>query len=109
MTTHMGKTRAWIPVVLLVAGRLFGQAPAADRLLLEPGQVIEREISGGQAHSYRVTLAESECAVLIVEQRGIDVSATVYDPADKPIAVFDFEKRKTGEERILVVADTTAE
>jgi CHAT domain-containing protein len=105
----MGKRGAWIPVALLVSGQLCGQAPASDRIVLEPGQVIEREISGAQTHSYRVMLGEGECAVMIVEQRGIDVSATVYDPADKPIAKFDFEKRKTGEERILVVANTTAE
>jgi CHAT domain-containing protein/Tfp pilus assembly protein PilF len=77
--------------------------------LLEPGKEIEREISGTEAHGYRLALAEGECAVLIVEQRGIDVSATVYDPGAKPLAMFDFEKRKTGEERILVVAESAGE
>src|SRR5262245_52441650 len=90
---------------VIAAAWLHGQPSASDSIVLEPGKVIEREVSGGQTHSYRLALVEGECEVLIVEQRRIDVSATVYDPSAKPLAVFDFDKRKTGEERIVVVAE----
>jgi CHAT domain-containing protein/tetratricopeptide (TPR) repeat protein len=105
----MGNRGGWIAAAFIAAARLYAQSPASDSIVLEPGKVIEREISGTQAHSYRLPLAEGECAILIVEQRGIDVSATVYYPLDKPLAVFDFEKRKTGEERVLVVAEQPGE
>jgi CHAT domain-containing protein/Tfp pilus assembly protein PilF len=104
----MGNTGAGIAAVLFAA-QLYAQAPASDAVVLEPGQVIEREISGMQSHSYRVNLAEGECAVLVVEQRGIDVTTTVYDTDGKAAAAFDFEKRKTGEERVLVVAEAAGE
>jgi CHAT domain-containing protein len=105
----MRQRGAWIAATLIAAARLYGQPAAPDGVLLEPGKVIEREISGTEMHGYRLALAEGEGAVLIVEQRGIDVSATVYDPDAKPLAMFDFEKRNTGEERILVVAESAGE
>jgi CHAT domain-containing protein len=106
---QMRSTVAGIAVALALATRAGGQAPAADSVVLEPGQVIEREIRGKQTHNYRVRLGEGECAILIVEQRGIDVSATVFDPSAKPVAAFDFEKRTTGEERVVVAADSAGE
>src|SRR5215472_650477 len=105
----MRKRDAWIVAALIGAARLHGQPVASDSILLEPGKVVEREISRTQAHSYRLALAQGECAVLIVEQRGIDVTATVYDPSAKPLAVFDFEKHKTGEEHVVVVAESAGE
>src|SRR5262249_29229078 len=44
---------------------------------LEPGKPIERELAGGQTHSYQFTLASGQYIHLIVDQRGIDVLVTV--------------------------------
>ena len=46
------------------------QTPAAETPL--PVQPVERELAGGQAHSYTVTLAAGEFVRVIVEQRGVD-------------------------------------
>src|SRR5262245_17705007 len=40
---------------------------------LELGKTVSRELAGGQAHSYRITLAAGEYLRVVVEQRGIDV------------------------------------
>jgi hypothetical protein len=42
---------------------------------LEAGNSIERELAGGQKHSYRITLAGGQFAGIIIEHRGIDVVA----------------------------------
>jgi CHAT domain-containing protein len=72
---------------------------------LTRGAAVDRQITGGEAHEYRLSLAAGEFAGLTVEQRGIDVVIQVLDPAGKPIAEFDAESRKQGRELAGVVAD----
>jgi CHAT domain-containing protein/Tfp pilus assembly protein PilF len=76
-------------------------------ITLEPGKVVERAISGGEKHSYRVTLIEGQAASFIVEQRGIDVLVRVSGPDGKPIAEFDDELRSQGQEKPELVATAT--
>ncbi len=64
---------------------------------------VEREISGGQVHTYRLDLSAGEYASLSVEQRGIDLYAQVVDPGGT-IVEFDAESRKQGTEPVIVVA-----
>src|SRR5215813_2800724 len=51
-----------------------------DAPVLEAGKPIEREIAGGEAHSYQLTLTAGQYARVVVDQRGIDVVVTVYSP-----------------------------
>src|SRR5262245_66040087 len=44
-----------------------------DMRPLEPGKPIERELAGGQSHSYQITLTEGQYFRVVVEQRGVDV------------------------------------
>ncbi|HEY3132262.1 MAG TPA: CHAT domain-containing tetratricopeptide repeat protein [Acidobacteriota bacterium] len=79
-----------------------GQEPP----VLEPGRVIERELAGGQKHSYQIVLSEREYASVIVEQHGIDVRVTFSGADGKPIARFDSELRIEGQEKAELVAET---
>jgi CHAT domain-containing protein/Flp pilus assembly protein TadD len=45
---------------------------------LKPGQVIERELAGGEAHTYRITLAAGQYLKVMVEQKGIDVVVRLF-------------------------------
>ena len=74
---------------------------------LEPGKPIERELSGGQSHSYQVTLAADQYLLAVVEQRGIDVLVQLLGPDDKPIIEFDSEIRGYGQEPVSQVADVS--
>jgi hypothetical protein len=47
---------------------------------LEQGNPIERELSGGQSHSYQMTLAAGQYVKLVVDQRGIDVVVKLFGP-----------------------------
>ncbi len=63
-------------VTLLVAA----QAVAVpDTLDVHDTTAIERPLSRGQEHRYRLTLAANECVSLIVEQHDLDVIAQVFD------------------------------
>src|SRR5215475_9440611 len=68
-----------------------GQATQRESIPLELGKPIERELAGGQSHAYQITLAAGQYLDVVVEQRGIDVVATLSGPDGKQIAEFDNE------------------
>ena len=84
------KTAAGLSLVLLVSVTAVARTgePAApigapkgaqeirpsEALELVPGKPIEREMKGGEAHSYRITVAAGQYVHVVVDQRGIDVA-----------------------------------
>ena len=68
-------------IILLVAASVLSYSTSLlaarveqEPALLEQGKPIERELAGGQQHSYQIALAEGQYASVVVEQRGIDVA-----------------------------------
>jgi CHAT domain-containing protein/tetratricopeptide (TPR) repeat protein len=47
---------------------------------LEPKIPVERELAGGQTHSYRLTLQAGQYLYVVVEQKGIDVAMALFAP-----------------------------
>jgi len=76
---------------------------------LEPGQSLERALSGSEAHTYQLALANGEFAGITVEQRGVDVLVQVLDSSGKVLAEFDGETRTIGQEFVGVVGDSSAQ
>jgi CHAT domain-containing protein/Flp pilus assembly protein TadD len=72
---------------------------------LEPGNPIERELTGGQSHSYRMALAAGQYVKLAVEQRGIDVAVKLFGPDGKQIIEFDSEARLQEQETVEWMAE----
>jgi CHAT domain-containing protein len=81
--------------------------PAETATLLELGKVVKRELAGGQTDTYQISLSTGQYANLTVEQRGIDVSVQVFDPASKLLAEFDSESRKQADEHVGLAAELT--
>jgi tetratricopeptide (TPR) repeat protein len=106
MTRVIGRACAAILVTAMLAFRVgaVNDVPA----LLERGKPVERALSGGESHSYQIALGAGECAVVMAEQRGIDVSVRVSGPDSKTIADFDAESRPRGQERVEIVSDKAA-
>jgi CHAT domain-containing protein/Tfp pilus assembly protein PilF len=57
--------------------------------VLEPGKPIEREIAGGETHSYRLTLAAGQYARVFVEQRRINIALSAFDAEGKKLVEAD--------------------
>jgi CHAT domain-containing protein/tetratricopeptide (TPR) repeat protein len=72
---------------------------------LEPGKPIERELAGGQSHSYQLSLEAGQYAKLEVDQHGIDVVIRLLGQDGKQIAEFDSESRLQGQESVSLVAE----
>ena len=52
---------------------------------LELGKLLERDIAGGQHHSYQVTLSSGQFLHAVVEPRSIGVTARLFGPNSKAI------------------------
>src|SRR5215470_13312201 len=79
----------WTPVMinLLRVGASPAQAPASERgvtpsaqesISLDPGKPVERELSGGQSHSYKIMAISGQYLQVAVTQRGIDVALVLF-------------------------------
>jgi CHAT domain-containing protein len=82
-----------------------GQQEARESRQIKNGQVIERELSGGQEHYYEITLDEGEFVQLVADQRGIDVVLTLFGPDGKQIIEVDSPNGARGPEPIWYVAE----
>ena len=76
---------------------------------LPPLTALERELKGGETHSYRVLLTANQFLHAIVEQKDIDVSTAVFGPEGKQLTDSDSPNDRWGSEPILFVASVSGE
>jgi tetratricopeptide (TPR) repeat protein len=72
---------------------------------LEAGRPIERELSGGQSHSYRITMAAGQYLHLVVDQRGIDVVVVLLAPDGEKRSEVDSPNGTAGPEVVSAIAE----
>src|SRR6266540_1941108 len=72
---------------------------------LEPGKPVERELSGGQSHSYKITMISGQYLQVVVNQRGIDVAVALFAPDGKKISEVDSEDLVEGSETVSAIAE----
>ncbi|HKQ79523.1 MAG TPA: tetratricopeptide repeat protein [Blastocatellia bacterium] len=53
---------------------------------LEPARPVEREIAGGQTHTYQINLTAGRFMRVVVEQRSADVTLALVDPGGMTLA-----------------------
>jgi len=116
----------WIVCLLFVVGSAPGSNPnaviarvnrsadsfkpiqeGAEVRSLELGQLIERELKGGQSHSYQVSVGAGQYAYVAVNQIGIDVVVKLVAPDGKLITQFDSPNGSLGVEPVHIVAEAT--
>ncbi len=66
-----------------------GAQNAQEVTTLELGKRIEREVEGGQKHSYQVVLSQGQYVKVEVKQHGIGIGMSIQLPGGKPIPVID--------------------
>src|SRR6266540_216609 len=66
---------------------------------------VERELKGGEAHSYRINLASGQFLYALIEQKGIDVLVVLFGPDGQQLAQTDSPNDRWGTEPVLLVAD----
>jgi CHAT domain-containing protein/tetratricopeptide (TPR) repeat protein len=79
---------------------------AGNERRLTVGERVEREIAAGQAHAYQVDVPVGNYFHADVEQRGIDVSVSLFDPAGNLLSEIDSPTGTSGSESVSLVAKT---
>lgn len=77
-----------------------------DTVQLTSGKPIERDLGGGQAHTYTVKLSSGQYLGAVVDQLGIDVVVTAFGPDGKRIVEVDSPNGNEGPEPVNLVAET---
>src|SRR5829696_133764 len=93
-------------VLLLWFVFLANAQSAPNPIPLELNKPIEKELSGGQSHSYAITLATGQYAHVVVDQHGIDVIVSFRRLDGGKIVEVDTPSDDRGPEPISLVADT---
>src|SRR5215475_9368494 len=73
---------------------------AQESISLQPGKPVERELSGGQSHFYKITMIPGQYLHIAVEQRGMDVAVALFMPDGKKICEVDGEQAAVGTETV---------
>ncbi len=109
----------WMPVLVLAFLLLFPyfglrgsmaqnrKSSGTDSRKLEVGKAIERELSGGAAHSYEIGLKTGQLFKLIVEQRGIDVVVKLINSIGVTALEVDSPNGANGAEPLTFIATTS--
>ena len=83
-----------------------GAAPSAqDSISLEPGMPVERELSDGKSHFYKIAMTSGQYLRITVSQRGIDALVALFTPDGKKIGEVDGERMTVGLETISAIAE----
>src|SRR5215510_12871686 len=93
-----------VPVQASASERSAAQS-AQESDSLELGKPIQREISGGQTHSYKITMISGQYLHVVVAQRGIDVVVELFAPDGKKISEADSEHLIEGSETVSAIAE----
>src|SRR4030095_2275699 len=80
----MSKTFIIVFVILGLCLSVSAQA-ATEAQTLIPGQLVEREIAGGDSHIYQISLTSGQFARFRLEQRAIDATLILTAPDGKPL------------------------
>jgi hypothetical protein len=78
---------------------------AQESISLEPGKPIERELSGGQSHFYKIAMTSGQYLRITVIQRGIATLVALFTPDDKKISEMNGEKTTVEPETISAIAE----
>ena len=107
--SRSGRSPARLALLWAAAGLLSWAAASAGEIerRLEPGKAVERELRGGESHSYRIALAKGDLLRVRVDQRRIDVVLVFRDPTGRSLASIDF--CKGAPERGSLVAETAGD
>src|SRR6185436_18711024 len=92
-------------VVLLVAP----VSPSQETTEITPGQPIERELKGGQKHTFRIHINAGQFFYTLVDQKGIDVVVTLFDHRNQPVFKVDSPNLNHGPEPLLAIIQDTGE
>jgi CHAT domain-containing protein/tetratricopeptide (TPR) repeat protein len=88
----------WLSAGLIIAAQNGGDQ-------LEPGKTVERDLAGGESHSYLIALSSGQFLQAVIAQGQTDLMATLFGPDGRQVDQFD--GRWYGPEPVCYVAEAS--
>jgi hypothetical protein len=76
---------------------------------LAPGVPIERELAGGEVHTYRIALTSDQYLRVVVDQRGVDVGVKLFGPDGQQLAEVDSPNGTQGPEPVNLLTEAAGD
>jgi tetratricopeptide (TPR) repeat protein len=80
-----------------------------ERISLEHGKPIERELAGAQSHYYKITMSSGQYLQVEAKQKGIDVVMALFTPDGKKIVEVDSNHLFGESESLSAISEMTGE
>ncbi|MDQ6785886.1 MAG: CHAT domain-containing protein [Acidobacteriota bacterium] len=77
---------------------------APESIALELNKPIERELKGGETHSYTISVERNQFLRVIIDQREVDVAITLYAPDGQLLAELNSPNEAKGIEPVSFIA-----
>ena len=104
--SHKLFSALWLSLFVSIGFAQVTTAPNQEKTQTLPAfSAQERELKGGETHSYRLPLTAGQFFYALVEQKEIDVSVVLFAPDGKEIGEVDSPNDRWGTEPVLLVAD----
>jgi CHAT domain-containing protein/Flp pilus assembly protein TadD len=97
--------RPGTPCAQAPAGARGASQSSLESISLEPGKPVERELSGGQSHFYKIAMTPGQYLRITVSQQGIDAQLALFTPDNKKIGEVDGERMTVRSETISAIAE----
>jgi len=101
----MRRTLVQVLVQLLAAIAVSAQTPNELPVLSS----VQRELKGGETHSFRIHLNAGQFLYAVVEQQGIDVATAVFGPDGKQLSESDSPNDRFGTEPVVLLSTTSGD
>src|SRR5262245_822399 len=101
------KLRQWYWVWLFICVLCSVSVNAQE--VLVAGQSMERELKGGESHSYKISLIEGQYLHVMVEQERTDLVLTVFSPNGEKMIEVNSPPRTPGPEVVFLIARQTGD
>jgi CHAT domain-containing protein/tetratricopeptide (TPR) repeat protein len=88
-----------------IAGEHSGTQGFQESVSLELGKPIERELSGGISHFYKITMASGQFLQVAAKQQGIDVLLALSAPEGKKIAEANIKHVSEESETVSAISE----
>jgi CHAT domain-containing protein len=104
-----GRGVIWLITLLTFLGAIEPVVSQQSFTELEEGRPIERELAGGETHSFQVRLAAGQYLRVIVDQRGIDIALKIFGTDGRKLVEMDSPNATQGPEAISVIAEQSGD
>ncbi len=93
-----------LTVVCLVSDAS-AQTVESERITLQPGNTLDREINGNQSTKFRIELGAGQAATVTAKETGVDIALRLVDSDGKLIVEVDNQNSTNGGEMMSLVAE----